>query len=70
MKGKYFRMFLVDIMHFIALLICWIIIWTVSGLDLTSWRGLALFIAVIAISMLWALRNWAHEMVEDKYNGK
>lgn len=71
MKNKYFRkdfsLFIVDIMHFIALIGCWLAIWLAARLTLFSKRGLVLFTAVIIIGMLSTFRNIAKEIIEDKY---
>ena len=46
-----------EIWFFVGLLIGWLIIWNVTGLDLFSWKGLALFVAVLFLIFLKPMKD-------------
>lgn len=58
---------ILDIIHIIALLLCWLVIWRTAKVTIDSWEGIVLFIAVVIISMLATTKDFIREIIEDRY---
>jgi hypothetical protein len=67
MNKKDISLLIVEIMHFIALVGCWFVIWVVAGVLLFSKRGIILFVAILIISLLSTFKNVAQDIIKDKY---
>jgi hypothetical protein len=59
-----------EVWYFIGLLICWLVIWAVSGLHIDSWQGIVLFIAILILVFIGRIKDFIDEKIKEKFNGK
>jgi hypothetical protein len=66
MKNKTLLVVVGEVWYFIGLITCWLIIWTVSGLNIDSWQGIALFIAIIFLILIGRVKDSIDNRIEEK----
>lgn len=72
-KFKFFKVLLItlnEVWYFVGLLAAWLIIWSVSGVNITSWKGIALFVSILFLVFLKPAKDLIDDKIERRNNDK